>query len=256
MMRTVAVTGSASGIGAAIRSRLERDGGRIIGVDLRDADVRADLATPGGRDAAVAAIERASGGVLDGVVACAGVGPQVEDRALIVSLNYFGAQRLLDGLRGALARGTAPAAVAISSNSSTIPTSESPLVGACLDGDEETARRLAATLFGGQVYGGAKLALTRWLRRRASSSDWAGAGIRLNAVAPGPVQTPLLQAGLDDAVYGPAIRGFPIPTGAFGSPDDVAAAVAFLLGPEARFCCGSVLFVDGGTDALLRPDQY
>ena len=255
-MGTVAVTGSASGIGAAIRARLERDGRRVIGVDLRDADVKADLATPAGRDAAVAAIERASGGVLDGVVACAGVGPHVADRALIVSLNYFGGQCLLDGLRGALARGTAPAAVAISSNSSTIPISESPLVDACLAGDEETARRLAVTLLGQQVYGGSKLALTRWLRRRASSPEWAGAGIRLNAVAPGPVQTPLLQSGLDDAVYGPAIRGFPIPTGAFGSPDDVAAAVAFLLGPEARFCCGSVLFVDGGTDALLRPDQY
>src|SRR5262249_58324884 len=134
--------------------------------------------------AAVAAIERASGGVLDGVVACAGVGPQVEDRALIVSLNYFGAQRLLDGLRGALARGTAPAAVAISSNSSTLPTSESPLVGACLDGDEETARRLAATLFGGQVYGGPKLAPARWLRRCASSSDWPGARTPPNAGAP------------------------------------------------------------------------
>jgi NAD(P)-dependent dehydrogenase (short-subunit alcohol dehydrogenase family) len=255
-MGTVAITGSASGIGAAIRTRLERDGRRVVGVDLRDAEVQADLATPAGRDSALAAIERATGGVLDGAVLCAGVGPHVADRALIVSLNYFGAQRLLDGLRGALARGTAPAAVAISSNSSTIPISESPLVDACLDGDEETARQLAVTLLGQQVYGGSKLALTRWLRRRASQPEWAGAGIRLNAVAPGPVQTPLLQAGLDDVVYGPAIRGFPVPTGAFGTPDDVAAAVAFLLGPEARFCCGSVLFVDGGTDALLRPDQY
>jgi len=245
-MGMVAVTGSASGIGAAIRTRLERDGRRVIGVDLRDADVRADLATPAGRDAAVAAIERATGGVLDGVVTCAGVGPHVEDLALIVALNYFGAQRLLDGLRGALARGTAPAAVAISSNSSTIPTSESPLVGACLDGDEETARRLAATLFGGQVYGGSKLALTRWLRRCASSPEWAGAGIRLNAVAPGPVQTPLLQAGLDDAVYGPAIRGFPIPTGAFGSPDDVAGAAIFLASPAASFLTGQTMLVGGG----------
>ena len=226
-MGTVAVTGSASGIGAAIRTRLERDGRRVIGVDLRDADVRADLATPAGRDAAVAAIERASGGVLDGVVACAGVGPHVADHALIVSLNYFGAQRLLDGLRGALARGTAPAAVAISSNSSTIPISESPLVDACLDGDEETARRLAVTP--------ARPAGVRRIEACADplaatpglEPEWAGAGIRLNAVAPGPVQTPLLQAGLDDAVYGPAIRGFPVPTGAFGSPDDVAAAVAF-----------------------------
>jgi NAD(P)-dependent dehydrogenase (short-subunit alcohol dehydrogenase family) len=255
-MGVIAVTGSASGIGAATRARLERDGERVIGVDLHDAEVCVDLGFAAGRAAAVAAIERECGGRLDGVVVCAGIGPHVDDRPLIVSLNYFGAQRLLEGLRGALARGEEPAAVAISSNSSTIPISESPLVAACLDGDEDAARLLAATLAGQQVYGGSKLALTRWLRRHAPRDEWAGAGIRLNAVAPGPVQTPLLQAGLDDAIYGPAIRGFPIPTGTFGTPDDVAAAVAFLLGSQARFCCGSVLFVDGGTDALLRPDQY
>jgi NAD(P)-dependent dehydrogenase (short-subunit alcohol dehydrogenase family) len=52
------------------------------------------------------------------------------------------------------------------------------------------------------------------------------------------------------------IRAFPIPTGGFGRPEQIAAAVAFLLSPEASFCCGSVLFVDGGSDALLRPNAY
>lgn len=255
-MRTVVVTGSASGIGAAIGARLERDGARVIGVDVRDAEVIADLATAGGRSAAIGALHKAGADRLDALVVCAGVGPHVTDQPLIVSLNYFGAQQLLDGLRGALARGAQPAAVAISSNSSTLPNAESPLVDACLAGDEAEARRLAATLVGASVYAGSKLALTRWVRRNAPAAEWAGAGIRLNAVAPGPVQTPLLQEGLDDAFYGPAIRGFPIPTGKFGTPDDIAAAVAFLLGPEARFCCGSVLFVDGGTDALLRGDRY
>jgi NAD(P)-dependent dehydrogenase (short-subunit alcohol dehydrogenase family) len=255
-MRVSAVTGSASGIGAAIRARLTRDGQRVIGIDLRNADVVADLGTPDGRAAAIAAVERESGGRLDGLVVCAGVGPQIADKPLIVSLNYFGAQVLLDGLRAALAGGRQAAAVAISSNSSSLPNTDSPLVTACLEGDEHEARRLAGTLEGQPVYGGSKLALTRWVRRHAPRPAWAGAGIRLNAVAPGPIQTPLLQGGLDDARYGPAIRGFPIPTGGFGAPDDIAAAVAFLLGPEARFCCGSVLFVDGGTDALLRADQY
>jgi NAD(P)-dependent dehydrogenase (short-subunit alcohol dehydrogenase family) len=255
-MSIVAVTGSASGIGAAIRARLERDGRRVLGVDLRDAEVVADLAAAPGRAAAIAAIERAGDGRLDGLVVCAGVGPHVADQPLIASLNYFGAQILLAGLRAALARGTAPAAVAISSNSSTLPGTDSPLVDACLAGDESEARRLAAALVGQQIYGAAKLALTRWVRRNAPRAEWAGAGIRLNAVAPGPIQTPLLQGGLDDPRYGTAIRIFTVPACGFGAPDDVAAAVAFLLGPEARFICGSVLFVDGGTDALLRPDQY
>lgn len=255
-MGLVAVTGSASGIGAATRARLEDAGNTVIGIDLRDAEVIADLATPAGRATAIAAMLAACDGCLDGVVVCAGLGPHVDSFPTIVSVNYFGAQAVLAGLRGALEANDGGAAVAISSNSAVIPGMETPLVEVCLAGDEATARQLAATLDGQRVYAGSKLALARWVRRNAPSPDWIGAGIRLNAVAPGAVQTPLLQGGLNHPVFGPAIQNFPIPTGGFGDPDQIAAAVAFLLSDEAAFCCGSVLFVDGGTDAMLRPDNY
>jgi NAD(P)-dependent dehydrogenase (short-subunit alcohol dehydrogenase family) len=253
-VRTVAVTGTTSGIGAATRARLERAGHRVIGVDLRDAEVLADLSSADGRQAAVDGVRAACDDRLDGLVACAGVGPQVEPVARIVAVNYFGAQAVLAGLRPALAAGDAPAAVAVSSNSSSLPGAETPLVAACLAGDEPAAQRLAPTLPGPTVYAGSKLALARWVRRHAP--EWAGEGVRLNAVAPGAVLTPLLRDGLEHPTLGPAIRAFPIPAGGFGSPDDIAAAIVFLLGPDAGFFCGSVVFCDGGSDALLRPDAY
>jgi len=235
---------------------LEKDGHRVIGIDIRDAEVIADLTTPAGRATAMESVRKAAGGRLDGAVACAGLGTTTEPWSLIVSLNYFGAQVLLEGLRDLLVAGKPSAAVAVSSNSSTIPGMDTELVEACLAGDEERARELALALDGTRTYGGAKLALARWVRRSAPGPSWAGAGIRLNAVAPGAVQTPLLQAGLDDPQYGPAIRAFPVPLGGFGAPEQLASAIAFLLSPEASFCCGSVVFVDGGTDALLRPDAF
>jgi len=105
------------------------------------------------------------------------------------------------------------------------------------------------------TYPASKLAITRWVRRRAPGPDWAGAGIALNVLAPGAVETPLLQATKDDPTLGPLLEAFPVPVGRNGQPDELAAAVAFLLGSEARFLCGSVLVVDGGTEASLRPDE-
>ena len=255
-MRVIAVTGSASGIGAATRARLEAAGDRVIGIDLHDAELIADLADPSGRVAAIAGVRQRAGQQLDGLVVCAGVGPHVEPWSTIVSLNYFGAQVLLAGLRELLAAAQPSAAGAVSSNSTTLPGVETPLVPACLAGAEEEARRIALTLDGHRAYAGAKLALSRWVRRQAPAAEWAGAGIHLNAVAAGAVRTPLLEGGLEHPVFGDAIRSFPIPTGGFGSPDDIAAAIVFLLSPEASFCCGSIFFVDGGTDALIRPDVY
>lgn len=252
-MGTHAVTGSASGMGAAIRERIEAAGHRVLGVDLREAEVEADLSTPEGRHSAVDGIARASGGTIDGVVACAGVPGTVEPRGRIVAVNYFGAVATLDGLLPLLREGARPAAVAIASNSaSVLPEAEHELVRACLGGDELGAARTAAARDGQMVYAASKLALVRAVRRRVP--EWGEAGVRLNAVAPGPVPTPLLQEILDDPVVGQHVRDFPVPLGRWGKPEEVAEAVWFLLSPSAAWIHGSTLLVDGGTDALFRPD--
>jgi len=123
-----------------------------------------------------------------------------------------------------------------------------------LDNDEKQACQLVETLDGFQAYGGSKQALVRWMRKLAP--QWAKSGVRINAVAPGTTQTPLLQAGLDDPRWGEAIRSFPVPLGGFADPEQIAAALAFFLSGQSSYCAGSVLFVDGGTDALMRSDQF
>jgi NAD(P)-dependent dehydrogenase (short-subunit alcohol dehydrogenase family) len=251
-MGTYCVTGSARGIGAAIRARVEAGGHRVIGVDLADQEVTADLATPAGREAAVAAVADAAGGALDGVVACAGLPPTFTPVEVIAQVNYFGAVDLLDGLRPLLEADGGGSAVAISSNSlGTVPGDDEPLMGPLLSGDLDTALAAAADLHGTQVYGMSKRALARAVRHRAPG--WAEAGVRLNAVAPGAIETTLLQATLDDPELGPFVEGFPIPVGRRGTVDDIAEAVWFVLA-EATFMVGSVVFVDGGSDALMRPD--
>lgn len=247
-------------MGAATARRLADAGHRVIGVDLRDAEVVADLGTEAGRTAAVEAVTELVGGpegALEGVVTWAGL-PGLTDRpgSLLASVNHFGTIAVLEGLRPLLARGDRPAAVAISSNSTLVqPGVPAAVVEACLSGDEAAARAAADEAGSLATYPATKTAIARWVRRQAPSDDWAGAGITLNVVAPGAVETPLLQASREDPTVGQFIDAFPIPVGRKGTADELAAFVEFLLGPDARFFCGSFLVVDGGTDAQLRPDD-
>lgn len=252
--RTYAITGSASGLGAATRDLLAGAGARVIGVDLRGADIDADLSTAEGRADAIAAVLEASDGILDGVVPCAGLGPQVPDLAAMLSVNYFGSVALLDGCDDALAAGDAPAAVLISSHAVMLdPTVDAALVDACTAGDEDAARARAAELPGNSVYASSKAALARTMRRRAA--ELGTRGIRVNAVAPGAFDSPLLQGGLDDPDLRPLIEAIPIPLGRRGTPRDIADVVTWLLSDDACYVNGALLVVDGGTDALLFPDR-
>jgi NAD(P)-dependent dehydrogenase (short-subunit alcohol dehydrogenase family) len=250
-----AVTGSASGIGAAIRERLEADGDRVIGVDVLDAEVKTDLSTPAGRRRAVDAVREAAGGALDRLVICAGIGTHVEDLAQIPSVNYFGAVEVMDGLLGELEGRRAAAAVVVCSNSAQFaPFDEHPYVLALLDHDEAKAREIIVQENGFIAYSGSKHALCRAVRRRAKT--WGEAGVRLNGVCPGATETPLLRGALEHPVFGPGVAALDIPLGRRAEPAEIADVVAFLLGPGAAYVHGSLLYVDGGNDAVIRPDRF
>ncbi len=252
-MGTIVVTGSAGGIGGAILRRIEVAGHRVVGVDQRDAEVIADLSSADGRADAVRAVRALATDGLDGLVVAAGIGGSTSaPSSMVVRINYFGAVALLEGLHEDLVDGQLRAAVAISSNSATaVPNPDQTLVELCLTGDEDGAAAQADGLDGELVYASGKLALARQVRRLAV--QWAPA-VRVNAVAPGPVLTALTKAALEHPVTGDLIRQYPVPLDRWGEPEEIAAAVWFLLSGDASWITGAVLFVDGGTDALLRAD--
>jgi NAD(P)-dependent dehydrogenase (short-subunit alcohol dehydrogenase family) len=224
----------------------------VITVDLRAADVLADLSTPGGRAAAVAGVA-ARTDVLHGVVPCAGIaGGTGGDGALVVSLNHFGAVEVVSGLRPLLAAAGGAGVVLLSSNSVECqPGWPAELATLIADGDEATAREAAAGTEAVHVYPATKAALRWWMRDQAAG--WAADGIRLNAIAPGLVETPMTAGMRADPELGVFIDAYPSVLGRAGRPEEVAAVIAWLLSDEASLVVGTTVVVDGGTDAMLNP---
>ncbi len=261
-MGTYAVTGSASGMGAAVVKKLHDDGHSVIGVDIKDADVVADLSTPAGRSGAASAVLDRANGSLNGAVLAAGLGPTAgAERTLqICEVNYFGVVDLLNTWRPVLAaQGNAKVVVFSSNSTTTVPIVPESMIKAFIADNGDKALRVAkyyrskAPVF---AYAGSKIAVSRWVRRNAVTPEWAGAGIRLNAIAPGAIMTPMLEGQLATPAERAEIEGFPLPIGHFGDPSQLADWVVFMLSESADFLVGSIIFIDGGSDAYYRADDW
>lgn len=257
MERTAVITGSASGIGRAAAELLAERGYRVIGVDIAGADINVDLTTPEGRETLVAEVTERSGGTVDVVIANAGLSSPTVATAAV---NFFGAVATLAGLRPLLAASPAPRAVATTSMAALFPPDEA-LLQAFLAEDEPAALARAAELAddpaqANLIYGTSKQALARWLRRVAPTPEWAGAGIALNAVAPGVVATPMTfdLTGTEEAKAA-LLQRVPMPLNGIFEPGDVAALMAWLVSEENAHLCGQVIYIDGGSDAVIRGDS-
>lgn len=253
-MPTIAVTGSASGIGRATAARLTADGNRVLGVDVANAEIVADLGTADGRATAIRSITEQAEGRLDGLVTAAGIGGSSTARGgRLIAINYFGTTALLEGLRPVLTSGAG--VVCLGSNSATVqPDWSVELAETCLAGDEARACELADTALSLFAYPAGKAAISWYVRTNAPKPEWIGAGVRLNVIAPGLTETALTQAQREDPLIGNAISNFPVPMGRPIRPDEIADVIAFMLAAPALV--GSVLVADGGTEALLRPRDW
>jgi NAD(P)-dependent dehydrogenase (short-subunit alcohol dehydrogenase family) len=239
----IIVTGAGSGIGAATARRLGTGGARVVLVGRREAplkDVAAQITADGGDALIVTAdlAEQASPqriadasldrfGRIDGVVNNAAVVRHMplaewdarcfdEHIATNVRAPFFLIQAALPALRESPVRSV----VNISSSSGTLQRT------------------------GQSVYGMTKSALDYLTKTLAG--ELAPLGIRVNGIAPGPIDTPIHATWADDLEEAYRWLGSQVPLGRIGAPEEVAAWITLLLSPLASFMTGAVIPLDGG----------
>lgn len=264
-MGVYVVTGGSGGIGGKTVEILRSQGHEVVNVDLKDGDICANLATKEGRDQVIQAIHEKYPEGIDGLCCNAGVNGTGSNLKLIISLNYFGAVNLAHGLFNLLKK-KGGSCVVISSNTISQGAARMDLVDLLNYSqtkpiNEERILNIVEKFdgtdlhVGNSIYVTTKYALARWVRR--VSPSWAANGVRINAVAPGNVATPMTVNMGDNAKA--ALAALPIPIN-YGTDDlmaaeDIANAIVFLASPLAHGINGNVMFVDGGTDALLNSEK-
>jgi 3-oxoacyl-[acyl-carrier protein] reductase len=242
--KTALVTGGASGIGAAIATRFAAEGARLVLADIKgDAaeSLAAEIRAAGGEaraievdvrdpDSVAAAMALASqkGGRLDVLVNSAAV-PQV---CPILDVKIEDWRRVIDiNLTGLFICAQAGARIMVDQGGGRIVNLSS------VNGQRAITGRGAYTAAKGGVQ----------MLTRIMAAELGPLGVTVNAIAPGPVDTPMVKEMHTPATREAWYRSLPIKR--YAQPEEVAAAALFLASDEAAYINGHVLNVDGGFDA-------
>lgn len=247
--KTIIITGASSGIGRETARRVRAQGGRVIGIDRNapsdpiDVFHKVDLTDEGALDAL---IETLRGERADGLANIAGVPPTASPET-VVTVNLVALKRLTLGLIDTLADGASIVNLA-------------SLAGIGWEGEVARIRAADGLTHSGVAafceaqgitpqtsYFFTKQALVAWTLENRWT--WRDRGIRMNAVSPGPVETPIFKDFIETmgARVEEDMRVMDRP----GTPQDVAPVVTFLLSPDSGWLRGTNIATDGGMRAYI-----
>ena len=244
------VTGAASGIGNAVAERLLAADAEVVSLDRNtptaavSRHVEVDLANPRSIDAAVEQLD----GQFDGLMNVAGI-PGTAPSDLVLAVNSLAVRHLTESFFERLNPGGSVTIVSSSAGFGWPARLEAIRDLLATDTFEEGAAWFKANPQQGNAYNFSKEVTTVYTMTMGLAV--VELGLRINAVLPGPVETPIL-ADFEESMGKDNLDGVKELLGRHADPDDIACAVLFLASDEARWINGHALVVDGGiTGAVI-----